>query len=106
MGARKGIRTQGGTRSGGAGAAAATLETHIPTNTHTHSGSQRAVAAGQVSDRAGLSVPPAGQFAAFRWGDGRPWPFTFIFKPNTDPATGWVEAVGGKRNETFVCRLV
>lgn len=55
MGARKGDRTRGGTRSGGAGAATATPETHITQNTHTGdahetkhtlSASHRVVAAG------------------------------------------------------------
>lgn len=35
MGTRMGIRSRGGTRGGGAGAATATLETHITRNTGT-----------------------------------------------------------------------
>lgn len=73
-----------------------------------HSGSNRAVAAGRVSDGAGLSVTLRGSFAAFfsprRWTTPT-FALSFILKPNTDPVTRWVEAMEEKRN-TFFCRLL
>ena len=59
MGTREGYRTRGGTRSGSAGAATATPETHITQNTRTHTGRvterwPQALATGRVSNGAGL----------------------------------------------------
>lgn len=64
--------------------------------TRTHSGRNRAVAAGRVSDGAGLSVTLRGSFADFfskrRWTTPT-FAFSFILKLNTDPVTRWVEAM-------------
>lgn len=63
MGTRKGDRSRGGIRGGDAGAAAATLEMHVTQNTRTHWVTQQwplELAAGRVSDDAGLSLTPRG----------------------------------------------
>lgn len=95
MGTRKGDRTRGGTRSGDAGTATATLETHITQNAYTQWEEPSSGRRPSFRRCRPLSLL-RGSFAAFfsprRWTTPT-FAFSFILKPNTDPVTRWVEAM-------------
>lgn len=94
MGTQKG-NNSGGTRRGGAGGATATRETRLAQNTGALRGRPRRRPTGRPHARFPPGPPSRLHLAgslllgAGEVGDPGLFSLSFIFKPNTDPVTGW-----------------